>query len=437
VVVVRPLNLGESADGELVESARRGNVAAYEQIVERYREPVFRAAYLITRSSADAQEVAQDVFVKAFGALGRFRTGAPLRPWLVQIAVNESRNRLRSVARRDALAIRAAAERPPEGSDQSPEAALLAGERRRELLTALERLREEDRLAIACRFLPRSVRTRGGAGARLAPRHVQIAAVARAHAPARRAEGLGPVNELEQVLQALGSELSYPPTPNIGPAVVERVRSHGVPRHAATRRTIAIAVAAILLVASGAIAAVPAARHTVLRWLGLRSVKIERVPTQPTVPPARASGAGLAPGRRTTQAGARASVHFHVLVPRRMGLGAPRVYVSPAPPGGRVTLFYAARILITQFRGEQSTAFLGKTLGPGTTAERLTIRGEAAVWIAGRPHLVVFRDAHGSVRADTLRLATNTLLWRDGEVLVRIEAHISKTAALAIARSMR
>jgi RNA polymerase sigma factor (sigma-70 family) len=151
-VVVRPLNLDGPADGELVERARRGDVSAYEQIVERYSEPVFRAAYLVTRSAADAQEAAQDAFVKAYGALGRFRAGAPLRPWLVRIAVNESRNRLRSAARRESLVARAAAERPPEGADQSPEAALLAAEQRRELLSALERLREDDRLAIACRY---------------------------------------------------------------------------------------------------------------------------------------------------------------------------------------------------------------------------------------------------------------------------------------------
>ena len=151
-VVVRPLNLDELADGELVERARRGDVSAYEQIVERYRQPVFRAAYLVTRSSADADEAAQDAFVKAYRALGRFRAGAPLRPWLMRIAVNESRNRLRSAARRDALAVRAAAERPPEDSDQSPEAALLAAERRHELLAAVERLREDDRLVISCRY---------------------------------------------------------------------------------------------------------------------------------------------------------------------------------------------------------------------------------------------------------------------------------------------
>ena len=151
-MVVRPLNDPSLADGELVDRARRGDVAAYEQLVERYQQPLFRAAYLITRSAADAQEAAQDAFVKAHAALGGFRSGAPLRPWLMRIAINEARNRRRAAGRREALAVRAAAERPSEGADPSPEAALLAAERRRELLRALERLREDDRLVIGCRF---------------------------------------------------------------------------------------------------------------------------------------------------------------------------------------------------------------------------------------------------------------------------------------------
>jgi RNA polymerase sigma-70 factor (ECF subfamily) len=150
-VVVRPLNDAELVESELVERAKRGDVSAYEQIVERYQEPVFRAAYLVTRSAADAQEAAQDAFVKAYAALGRFRSGSPLRPWLMRIAVNESRNRLRAAGRREALALRAAAERPVD-ADPSPEAVLLTAERRRALLAAVEQLREDDRLVIVCRF---------------------------------------------------------------------------------------------------------------------------------------------------------------------------------------------------------------------------------------------------------------------------------------------
>ena len=257
------------------------------------------------------------------------------------------------------------------------------------------------------------------------------------------------MNELEQLLQTVGRELDYPPTPEITVPVIVRVRDRGVPRRVVTRRTIAIAIATLLLVATGAIAAVPAARHTVLRWLGLRSVRIERAPAQPAGPPVSATGIGPQLGRRSTLGRAAASVQFPVLVPPRVPGAAPSVFLSASPPGGRVTLLYTPRpgfpsasgtgagLLITEFQGDQPREFLGKTLGPGTTAEQLTIGSEPAVWIAGRPHLVVFRDAEGNIRPDTLRLATNTLIWRHGRTLVRIEAHISKAAAVGIADSMR
>jgi len=92
--------------------------------------------------------------VKAYRALGRFRAGEPLRPWLLAIVANEARNRRRAAGRRAALALRAAGEGRPSGeSAHSPEAALLAGERRAELLDGLGRLGERDRTVIACRYL--------------------------------------------------------------------------------------------------------------------------------------------------------------------------------------------------------------------------------------------------------------------------------------------
>ena len=66
----------------------------------------FRTAYLIAGNAGDAEEAAQDGFVKAYRALGRFRTGSPFRPWLLQIVANEARNRRRSSGRRTALALR-------------------------------------------------------------------------------------------------------------------------------------------------------------------------------------------------------------------------------------------------------------------------------------------------------------------------------------------
>jgi RNA polymerase sigma factor (sigma-70 family) len=138
-------------DAELVELARGGDVGAYERLVVRYRELAVRTAWLVTRSGADAEDAAQEAFVKAYYALPRFRSGAPFRPWLLRIAANEARNRLRSTRRRDALALRAAAD--PGDAAPSPEAATLAREDAEVLAAALSRLKERDRLVIAYRYL--------------------------------------------------------------------------------------------------------------------------------------------------------------------------------------------------------------------------------------------------------------------------------------------
>jgi RNA polymerase sigma factor (sigma-70 family) len=139
-------------EDSLVERARRGDTAAYEELVHRYQGIAFRTAYVVAGSAADAEDAAQDAFVKAYRALGRFRPGAPFRPWLLQIVANEARNRRRSAGRRTGLELRLAAEGPSGDAAPSPEAALVASERRAELLAALERLREDERLVVACRF---------------------------------------------------------------------------------------------------------------------------------------------------------------------------------------------------------------------------------------------------------------------------------------------
>ena len=113
----------------------------------------FRTAYLFTGSAADAEEAAQDGFLKAYRALGRFRPDAPFRPWLLAIVGNEAGNRRSARGRRERLAIRAGEERRQEDAVPSPEAALLAGERRERLLDALASLPERDRLVITCRHL--------------------------------------------------------------------------------------------------------------------------------------------------------------------------------------------------------------------------------------------------------------------------------------------
>lgn len=138
-------------EAELVARARRGDLDAYEEMVRLHQTIAFRTAWVITRSAADAEEAAQDGFVKAHAALPRFREGAPFRPWLLTIVGNTARNRRRSRGRRTALQLRAeaAAER---ASAPSAETHVLDAERRRALLEAVNGLRPDDRLVIGARY---------------------------------------------------------------------------------------------------------------------------------------------------------------------------------------------------------------------------------------------------------------------------------------------
>ena len=150
-VVGRPLT-----EAELVERAKRGDQDAYGDLVHAYQGIAFRTAYLLTGSAADAEDAAQDAFVKAYYALGRFRKGAELRPWLLRIVANEARNRRRSAGRRTHLALRAAADPLSGGAAPSPEANLIASEQQETLLAAVNALPEEQREVVAP-VLPRAV----------------------------------------------------------------------------------------------------------------------------------------------------------------------------------------------------------------------------------------------------------------------------------------
>jgi RNA polymerase sigma-70 factor (ECF subfamily) len=133
--------------GAALDRALDGDSAAYSELVRMHQEIAFRAAYLVTGSAAEAEDAAQDGFVKAWQALPRFRRGAPFRPWLLAIVTNEARNRRRRAGRQAALALRAV-EPEPAGIEES--AAARADHER--VLRIVGGLSEEHRLVIGYRY---------------------------------------------------------------------------------------------------------------------------------------------------------------------------------------------------------------------------------------------------------------------------------------------
>lgn len=72
----------------LVRAAQSGDAKAFSEIVRRYQRAVYRVAYALTRNASDADDLAQETFVRAWGAIGRFDLGQPMYPWLSRIVTN-------------------------------------------------------------------------------------------------------------------------------------------------------------------------------------------------------------------------------------------------------------------------------------------------------------------------------------------------------------
>ena len=89
----------KSTKVNLVQQAQHGDAAAWEMLVRQHQEAAFRLAYLLLGNAADAEEVTQDAFMRAFLALDSFDRERPFKPWLLQIVRNLVKNRQRSLSR--------------------------------------------------------------------------------------------------------------------------------------------------------------------------------------------------------------------------------------------------------------------------------------------------------------------------------------------------
>ncbi|GAB3872376.1 RNA polymerase sigma factor RpoE [Kibdelosporangium lantanae] len=131
--------------------ARAGDQDAYTTLVARYSAVAHRTAYLLG-AGADAADVVQEAFVKAYRSLGSFRDGAAFRPWLLRIVTNETRNLHRSQRRRGVHELRVAV-MTDTIDHRDPASVTVVDATRTALLDALKTLPERERDVITCRYL--------------------------------------------------------------------------------------------------------------------------------------------------------------------------------------------------------------------------------------------------------------------------------------------
>jgi RNA polymerase sigma-70 factor, ECF subfamily len=148
-------------DLELIEAARGGDYDAFEALVRRYQNRIYRLARSMTKSDAEAEEVVQDAFLSLFRGLATFRGEASPSSWIYRVAANAALMRLRTRRRKPLLALE---DQPPLVNEsakdsiwakgnwsRTPDDSLLKNELREHLEAAVEKLPEKYRLVLLLR----------------------------------------------------------------------------------------------------------------------------------------------------------------------------------------------------------------------------------------------------------------------------------------------
>ena len=145
-----PLRRGKVDESTLVRHAANGDAAAWEPLVLAHQEAVFRLSYLLLGDPDDADDVAQETFLRAWNHLKRFDATRPLRPWLLSIASNLASNRRRSAGRYFAALTRAFRNEPTSSASSEEKSArhMEAGE----LWKAVQTLSAPDQQIIYLRY---------------------------------------------------------------------------------------------------------------------------------------------------------------------------------------------------------------------------------------------------------------------------------------------
>jgi RNA polymerase sigma-70 factor (ECF subfamily) len=134
---------------EAVARLQRGDIGGLELLVRRYQEPALRAAVLVCRDAALAEDLVQAAFVRAYERIGQFDARRPFGPWFIRGVVNDA---LKAVTRRRQVPLDPAGLETPAPPGDDPEARLAAAETREAVWAVLDELTPPQRAAIVLRY---------------------------------------------------------------------------------------------------------------------------------------------------------------------------------------------------------------------------------------------------------------------------------------------
>src|SRR3990172_3922949 len=142
----------ERSDLELIEAFRQGEESAFNEIVLRYQEKIYWVARRFLSNHADADDIVQEVFIRAYERIQEFRSESGLYTWLYRIAVNASLNALRRQKVREFFHLDSLLEVEDTGGE-SPDRAFEKDEHRRLIDEAIQRLPEKQKAVFVMRYV--------------------------------------------------------------------------------------------------------------------------------------------------------------------------------------------------------------------------------------------------------------------------------------------
>ncbi|HKP39206.1 MAG TPA: sigma-70 family RNA polymerase sigma factor [Pyrinomonadaceae bacterium] len=162
VATAASIGVRSTAEDQFLESLKRGETAAFEQLVAEHTGNIYALLFRLTSDAEEARDLTQETFLRAYQGIQRFRGDADLKTWIYRIAINQARNRWRWWRRRR-RDVTVSLDAPVGNSEQtigatlknvdavSPEQEVLAHERENQLRGALQSLRSSYREAVILR----------------------------------------------------------------------------------------------------------------------------------------------------------------------------------------------------------------------------------------------------------------------------------------------
>ncbi len=139
----------------MVRRAQKGDLAAYDELVRRYQQRIYATVYHMTSNHEDANDLAQEAFIKAYQALKTFKGGSSFYTWVYRIAVNKTLNFLKQRKNRTAMSLNDldfTAENDPDLvaliSEKTPRRDAVLSELQQKLNEAMQQLSEPHRMVV-------------------------------------------------------------------------------------------------------------------------------------------------------------------------------------------------------------------------------------------------------------------------------------------------